>query len=67
MKLSNDQKKIAKSLALYPIIYIATTIIYHAIKGDVDWTEICLVSVAVIVTSIVIGILFILGSSIPKK
>ena len=43
------------------------TIVYHLIKGNADWTEILWVSVGVIITAIVIGIFFILGSSIPKK
>ena len=67
MKLSDDQKKIVKALAFYPIIYIAITIIYHVIKSDVDWTEIFWNSVLVIVTTIIMVVFFTLGSSIPKK
>lgn len=67
MKLSDDQKKLVRSIAIMPICYIAYTIVYHLIKGNADWTEILWVSVGVIITAIVIGIFFILGSSIPKK
>lgn len=67
MKLSNDQKKIAKSIAILPICYIAYTIVFHLIKGDIDWMETLWLSLGLIVTAIVIGIFYILGSSIPKK
>ena len=67
MKLSDDQKKIAKSIPIFPICYIAYTIIYHLIKGNADWTDILWLSVGVIVVAIVVGIFYILGSSIPKK
>ena len=67
MKLSDDQKKLVQSIAIMPICYITYTIVYHLIKGNADWTEILWVSVGVIITAIVIGIFFILGSSIPKK
>ena len=47
MKLSNDQKKIAKALAFFPIVNIVTLVIYHLIKGDIDWAEILLSSITV--------------------
>ena len=40
MKLSKDQKKMAKYFAISPFIYIAYTVVYHLIKGDVNWMDI---------------------------
>lgn len=67
MKLSNDQKKIAKALAFFPIVNIVTLVIYHLIKGDIDWAEILLSSITSIVVAILFILLLVLGSKSPNK
>ena len=67
MKLSDDQKKIAKAFAIYPICYIATIILYHVIKRNADWVDILMQSIIVIVVSIILTLFFIFGSKTPEK
>ena len=67
MKLSDDQKRIGKALAIYPICYIATIVIYHTIKGNADWEDIVLHSIAAIVVSVLLALFFICGSKTPEK
>ena len=67
MKLSDDQKKIAKGLAIYPIATFVTLVVYHLIKGNADWADILLQSITAMVVSILLAILFIFGSKTPEK
>lgn len=68
MKLSNDQKTIAKAIAIYTIVYPITMLVVHRIRtGAVDWSDF-LVS---ILTALVLGalgiLLFVVGSHVPTK
>lgn len=67
MMLSDEQKKIAKAFAIFPICYIPTIVIYYTVKGDVVWADILLRSIAVIVVSVMIALFFIFVSKISEK
>lgn len=67
MKLSDEQKKIAKAFAIFPICYIPTIIIYYTVKGDVVWADILLRSIAVIVMSVMIALFLIFASKTSEK
>lgn len=67
MKLSDVQKRITKALTIYPIAYTVSLVFFRLIKGNVDWTEILLSSIASILVSIFLIFLFIFGSKTPEK
>lgn len=67
MKLSNDQKKILRAFMIYPICYIPVTILYHMVKGNIDWSDILWQSLSVIVVSMIVAIFLIIGSKTPEK
>lgn len=55
MKLSDEQKRFAKSIAVYSLLYPVTMLVVHRIRtGAYDWNDF-LVSV---LTALVLGILF---------
>lgn len=68
MKLSNDQKKIAKAIAIYTLLYPVVMLVAHRIRtGSFDWNDF-LVS---LLTALVLGALgilfFVVGSHVPTK
>ena len=68
MKLSNDQKKIAKAIAVYTLLYPVVMLVAHRIRtGSFDWYDF-LVS---LLTALVLGALgilfFVVGSHVPTK
>ena len=68
MKLSNDQKKIAKAIAVYSLLYPVVMLVAHRIRtGSFDWSDF-LVS---LLTALVLGALgilfFVVGSHVPTK
>jgi hypothetical protein len=68
MKLSNDQKKIAKAIAVYTLLYPVVMLVAHWIRtGSFDWSDF-LVS---LLTALVLGALgilfFVVGSHVPTK
>lgn len=67
MKLSNDQKKLAKTFIPYTVAFIVGTIIFHLIKGDIDWKEILLLSVVVAIVNALVTVFYVIGANIPKK
>lgn len=68
MKLSNDQKKIAKAIAVYSLLYPFAMLVAHRIRtGSFDWSDF-LVSILVALVVGALGILFfVIGSHIPTK
>lgn len=68
MKLSNDQKKIAKAIAVYSLLYPFTMLVAHRIRtGSFDWSDF-LVSLLVALVVGALGILFfVIGSHVPTK
>ncbi len=65
MKLSAEQKRFAKSIALYSLLYPVMMLLTHRIRtGSFDWNDF---PVSVL-TALVLGILFfIVGTHVPKK
>jgi hypothetical protein len=68
MKLSNDQKKNAKAITVYTLLYPVAMLVAHRIRtGCFDWSDF-LVS---LLTALVLGALgilfFVIGSHIPTK
>ena len=68
MKLSNDQKRIIKSIAMYTGIFIVVYPLMTLVAGK-QWTWgdfFLFAEIAVLVFGLV-GFIFVLGSKIPKK
>ena len=68
MKLSNDQKRIIKSLAMYTGIFIVVYPLMTLVAGK-HWTwsdYFIFAGIAILVYGLV-GLLYVLGSKIPKK
>lgn len=68
MKLSNDQKRIAKAIAVYSLLYPVVMLVAHRIRtGSFDCSDF-LVS---LLTALVLGALgilfFVVGSHVPTK
>ena len=65
MKLSDDQKIIAKVIAVYTLLYPIAMLVTHRIRtGSFNWSDF-LVS---FLTALVLGILFfVVGSHVPTK
>ncbi len=68
MKLSPDQKKIAKAIAFYTLLYPVAMLVSHRIRtGSVDWSDFWVS----LLTALVLGVLgilfFVVGSHIPTK
>ena len=68
MKFSNNQKKIAKAIAVYSLLYPFAMLVAHRIRtGSFDWSDF-LVS---LLTALVLGALgilfFVVGSHVPTK
>ena len=68
MKLSDEQKRFAKSIALYSLLYPVMMLVAHRIRtGSFDWSDF-LVS---LLTALVLGALgilfFVVGSHVPTK
>ena len=67
-KLSNDQKRIAKAIALYALVYPIAMQLFHWIRTkSFDWGDF----LVAILTAVVIGVLcivfFVVGSHVPTK
>ena len=68
MKLSNDQKRIIKSLAMYTGIFIVVYPLMTLVAGR-HWTwgdYFTFAGIAILIYALV-GLFFVLGSKIPKK
>ena len=68
MKLSKDQKRIAKSIAMYTGIFIVVYPLMTLIAGR-HWTWgdfFIFAGIAVLVYGLV-GLIYVIGSKIPKK
>ena len=68
MKLSNDQKRIIRSIAMYTGIFIVVYPLMTLVAGK-QWTWgdfFLFAGIAVLVFGLV-GFIFVLGSKIPKK
>lgn len=68
MKLSTEQKKIAKSVILYAIVVTVTIPIFRFLFGKpFSWSDILISIGGTLTGSIIVGLLLIFGSSVPSK
>lgn len=67
MKLSDDQKKVIKSLSSCTAIGILANIIEPLIKGSFSMSDTLLFSMFLIIGFIALGSVYMLGMKSPKK
>ena len=68
MKLSTEQKKIAKSIVFYAIGVMVTIPIFRFLFGKpFSWSDILISIGGTLSGSIIVGLLLIFGSSVPSK
>lgn len=68
MKLSTEQKKIAKYVILYAIGVMVTIPIFRFLFGKpFSWSDILISTGGTLTGSIIVGLLLIFGSSVPSK
>lgn len=67
MSLSNDQRKVIKSIAAYTLAGIIVFPLFHWRKGDFNWNDTFLYWALITAVNIIIALLLILGMKIPKK
>ena len=68
MKLSTEQKKIAKSIVFYAIGVMITIPIFRFLFGKpFSWSDILISIGGTLTGSIIVGLLLIFGSSVPSK
>lgn len=58
MSLSNDQRKVIKSIALYTLANIIVFPLFHWRKGDFNWSDTLLYWALITAVNIVIALLF---------
>jgi len=68
MILSDDQKKLVKIFALY---ILGAAVVYPALhwmlKGTFSWEETFITVLSVVLVGMLMAVLYIAGSSVPKK
>ncbi len=67
MSLSNDQRKVIKSIAAYTLASIIVFPLFHWRKGDFNWNDTFLYWALITAVNIIIALLLILGMKIPKE
>ena len=68
MKLSTEQKKIAKSIVFYAIGVIVIVPIFRFLFGKpFIWSDILISSGGILAGSVIVGLLLIFGSSVHSK
>ena len=68
MKLSTEQKKIAKSIVFYAIGVIITLPLFRFFFGKpFIWRDVLISTGGILLGSIIVGLLLIFGSSAPSK
>ena len=68
MKLSNDQKRIIKSIAMYTGIFIVVFPLMTLVAGrHWTWGDFFIFAGIVILIYGLVGFIYVLGSKVPKK
>lgn len=68
MKLTADQKRLVKIFAVYiPGSAVIYPILRWLLKGSFSWEETLITVLAVVLGGMLTAVLFIAGSSVPKK
>lgn len=67
MKLSDDQRKVVRSISLYTLASVIVFPLFHLAKGNFDWKDTLCYDAIIIAVGIAIGLFFIIGMKTPKK
>ena len=67
MKLSDDQRKVVKSISLYTLASAIVFPLSHLVKGNFDWKDTLCYDAIIIAVGLAIGLFFIIGMKMPKK
>ena len=68
MKLSDDQKRLIRSVAIYTGIFIVVYPLITSIAGTPwTWCDFFIFAGISILVMVLVGFLFVLGSTVPKK
>lgn len=68
MKLSGDQKRLVKFFAVYiPCSAVIYPILRWLLKGSFSWEETLLTVLAMVLGGMLVAVLYVAGSSVPKK
>ena len=68
MKLSNDQKQIAKAIAVYSLLYPFAMLVAHRIRtGSFDWSDFLVSLLVALVVGALCILFFVIGSHVPTK
>ena len=68
MKLSKDQKRIIKLLAMYTGLFIVICPVMTLVAGRPwTWSDVFMFAGIAVALFGLVGVLYVLGSSIPKK
>lgn len=67
MKLSDDQKKLVKFFAVYILSFaVIYPVLRGLLKGGFSWQETLLSAFAVVLAGMLVAVLYVTGSHIPK-
>ena len=68
MKLSTEQKKIAKSIVFYAIGVIVAVPAFRLLLGKpLIWNHVLISTGGILLGSMIVGLLLIFGSSVPSE
>ena len=68
MKLSNDQKKFLKFIPVYAVGYtVLSPLLRWLFSKSIQWQDFLNAAIVAVCVSVVVGLLFVVGSHIPKK
>ena len=69
MKLSKDQKKFLKFLPVYAIGYTVFSPLFQWLfrKTAIQWQDFLNAAIVAVCVSVLVGLLFVVGSHVPKK
>lgn len=68
MKLSNDQKKFLKFIPVYAVGYTVLSPLFRWLfNKSIQWQDFLNAAIVAVCVSVVVGLLFVVGSHIPKK
>jgi uncharacterized membrane protein len=68
LKLSNDQKKIIKAIAIYTPVYIVALLLSHWIRDrSFSWEDLLVSVLTAVVLGLLLVLFFVVGSHVPTK
>ena len=68
MKLSNDQKKILKAIAIYTPVYIVALLLTQWIRHrSFSWEDLLVSVLTAVVLGLLLTLFFVVGAHVPTK